>query len=253
MHLAHQLRDIEPSICTSRWSGHEHFRGYGVMVLPFSSGHLLGLRVFPQNDFAPYHSVWHCTPGGRWTIYNDGPSLETTCPRWWGPALEHAELNKIRVRWTGPNDLRIEMDQPRFRWTLTMKETPLLRMLNPLSASMPLSTWRKKSTLRMREWMAKNIFGMGNLKFSFTTPSGHQAIIMPQRNYFIRHSEASLEGHDLGIPIRLNNNPYIGDVPLPTRPVFIIGQAHAKIKDPEEYKKSRELYQQNIRDHHDPV
>jgi hypothetical protein len=73
--LARELQDIEPQVRPSPWAGYEHYRGYAMMVLPFASGHLLGLRVFPQNDFAPYKSVWHRTPAGDWSIYNDGPSL----------------------------------------------------------------------------------------------------------------------------------------------------------------------------------
>ncbi|MDQ4076252.1 MAG: hypothetical protein M3220_08395 [Chloroflexota bacterium] len=38
-------------------------------------------------------------------------------------------------------------------------------------------------------------------------------------------------------------NPTIGDVPLPTRPTFVIGQAHARIKDREEYRRTRERVQ----------
>jgi hypothetical protein len=47
------------------------------------------------------------------------------------------------------------------------------------------------------------------------------------------------EGHDLGEPVRLPTNPDIGGIPLPTRPTFVIGQAHARIKDPEEYRRTR--------------
>jgi len=239
MNLAGKLKNLRPKICPSPWKGYEHYKGYGVMVLPFSSGHILGLRVFPENDFAPYHSVWHRSPEGEWTIYNDGPSLKTTCPRWWGPALKHAELNQIGIEWTGPNDLRIEMQDPPLIWTMTMAESPLLRMLNPASASMPLHSWRGATSLRLREWMARHMMGMGNLRFSFLTPSGQQAIIMPQQSFYITGSRANLKGLDLGHPVHLKINPTIGNIALPRRPVFMVGQAHAKIKNTDEYHSSR--------------
>ena len=47
MSLAGKLQDLKAEVKFSPWKGYEHFKGYGVMVLPFSSGHLLGLRVFP--------------------------------------------------------------------------------------------------------------------------------------------------------------------------------------------------------------
>jgi len=46
-------------------------------------------------------------------------------------------------------------------------------------------------------------------------------------------------GCGLGDPVRLATNPTIGGVPLPSRPAFVIGQAYAGIKDPEEYHRRR--------------
>ncbi len=58
--LASEPQRIEPRVGTSPWPDHEHVRGFAVMAPPFSSGHVLGLRVRPENDFAPYVSLWHC-------------------------------------------------------------------------------------------------------------------------------------------------------------------------------------------------
>src|SRR5262245_16681413 len=44
------------------WPNHEYVRGWGVFGLPFDSGHYLALRVFPENAFAPYRTVWHRVP-----------------------------------------------------------------------------------------------------------------------------------------------------------------------------------------------
>jgi hypothetical protein len=47
----------------------ERFFGYGVMGLPFRSGHVLGLRRFPASSIGPgYRSVWHRDPNGGWTF-----------------------------------------------------------------------------------------------------------------------------------------------------------------------------------------
>lgn len=240
MNLASELQDIEPQVRPSPWADHEHYRGYAVMVLPFSSGHLLGLRVFPENDFAPYTSVWHRTPEGDWSIYNDGPSLRTTCPRVWGPALRHADLTEIKLTWTGPNELRVEMEAPRLVWTLAVMAPPFLRVLNAMSAALPLWTWKSAPLWRFGEWMAKRLLGMGDLRFSFVTPNGHDTVLVPEQFFFIDSSEAVWEGQDLGKPIRLNANPTIGGVPLPTRPTFVIGQAQVQIKDREEYEGTRQ-------------
>lgn len=240
MNLAGELQDIEPRVCPSPWTGHEHYRGYAVMSLPFSTGHHLGLRVFPENDFAPYVSVWHRTPEGDWSIYSDGPSLKTTCPRLWGPALRHADLTHVELTWFGPNELRVEMEEPHLLWTMQMTAPPLLRALNAMSAVLPLWTWKPAPLRRIRQWMAKQLFNMGNLRFAFVTPTGHDAIAMFEQVFFIGSSEAMWEGQDLGEPVQLDANPTIGGIALPTRPAFAIAQAHARIKDREEYERVRQ-------------
>lgn len=240
MNLASKANAIESGTGTSPWPDHEHVLGYAALELPFSSGHLLGLRVWPRTDFAPWASVWHRTPGGEWSIFNDGPSVETTCPRYWKPTLERAELASVDVCWTGPNELRIEMDEPELEWTMSMNAPPFLRALNAVNASLPLWTWRPAPLLRMREWTSKRLLGMGEIRLSFTSASGHEATIMPQEIFFVDDSMATFEGNDLGESVRLDTNPTIGGVPTPARPVFVFGQAHMRIADREEYHRARE-------------
>jgi hypothetical protein len=214
------------------------------MVLPFSSGDLLGLRVWAQSDFGPYVSVWHRSPDGDWSIYSDGPSLGTTCSRYWNPAIQHASLTDIDVVWTGPNELRVEMEAPRLVWTMTMSAPLFLRGLNAVSSTLPLWSWNVHLLRRGREVLAKRLLGMGNLRFSFTMPSGQDTVIMPEEVFFIEDSDAELDGHFLGDPVRLETNPTIGGVPLPTRPTFVFGQAQMEMIDSTEYRRAREQAKQ---------
>jgi len=62
---------------------------------------------------------------------------------------------------------------------------------------------------------------------------------MPQRMYLIDHARVQLAGVDLGRPVRVRPNPKIGDVPLPARGIFAIGQAHWEILDEAEYHRTR--------------
>lgn len=240
MELASELEHIEPRVGASPWPDHEYVRGYAVMALPFSSGHVLGLRVWPENDFAPYVSVWHRTPEGDWSMFSDGPLLEATCPRYWGPAVHRARLASIDVRWTGPNELRVEMEEPSLSWTIAMSAPPYLRILNAVSGSLPLWTWKPAWLLWARQWMAGRLLGMGDIRLSFVTPGGQDTVIMPERIFFIGASKAALDGQDLGEPVRLEGNPTIGGVPMPARPTFAVGQAHMRIRDHEEYRRTRE-------------
>lgn len=81
MNLARETGAIEPLARPSPLPGYEYVRGRGVYALPFDTGHVLALRVFPENDVAPYHTIWHRDPGGDWAIYAHSPRLDIACPR----------------------------------------------------------------------------------------------------------------------------------------------------------------------------
>ena len=85
----------------------EHFAGYAVLGLPFSSGHFLAFRDFPVSSIGPgYRSVWHRTPGGEWTIYaNAAP--EFSCARYFGTAVQHTVETDVDIQWSGPFTARI--------------------------------------------------------------------------------------------------------------------------------------------------
>lgn len=238
--LAAKAAAIESRVDESPWEDHEYVRGYGVMVLPFSSGHLLALRVSPQNPFAPYTSVWHRPPDGEWSIFVDGPSLEIACPRYWGPVAERTELANVEVTWTGPSELRVEVDEPSLTWTTSISAPTLRRAANEVNASLPLWTWKPDLLVRAKEWLARRVLGVGDIEFSFGTPSGHDTVLAPEEEYVISDAEAILNGRSLGEPVRLDENPTIGDVRLPTRPSFVFAQAHMRITDSEEYHRTRE-------------
>lgn len=97
MDLADELQAIEPRVAHSPVSGYEYVRGYGVYALPFDSGHVLALRVFPENDFAPYSTIWHRTPEGDWSIYADSPRLDIACPRYYSAAAMQASRSNGQV------------------------------------------------------------------------------------------------------------------------------------------------------------
>ena len=229
---------IAPDLGEAPWPDHEYVRGWGVFGLPFDSGHVLALRVFPQGSFGPYRTLWHRDPDGRWSIYADAPTVEHACPRYYGPACDHVGPARIEIEWTGPRTLHVTMDEPSLDWTVTATRSPLMGLLNPLSATMPLSSWRPPALVRARERLARAL-GMGRLQMSGVMPSGHSGLLMPQRMYFVDASSAVLGGTDLGSPTRLPANPTIGGVPLPARGVLAIGQGMWPIRDHEEFAATR--------------
>lgn len=229
---------IDADMGEAPWPDHEYVRGWGVFGLPFDSGHVLALRVFPQSSFGPYRTVWHREPEGRWSIYADAPRVEHACPRYYGPACAYVGKAGIELRWTGPRTLHITMDQPLLEWTVTVARSPLMGLLNPLSATMPLSSWRPRALVRARERLAQAL-GMGRIEMSGVMPSGHSGLLMPHRMYLVNESSAVLGGVNLGSPTRLRENPTIGGVPLPARGVLAIGQAMWPISDREEFDSAR--------------
>jgi hypothetical protein len=229
---------IGPDMGEAPWPGHEYVRGWGVFGLPFDSGHVLALRVFPQGSFGPYRTLWHRDPQARWSIHADAGHLEHACPRYYGPACEYVGPATIGLEWTGSSTLHVTLEDPALDWTVAVARSPLLGLLNPLGAAMPLSTWRPPALVRARERLARSL-GMGRLQMSGVMPSGHSGLLMPQRMYLVNESRAFLEGVDLGSPTRLMENPVIGDVPLPARGVLAIGQAMWPIRDRDEFERAR--------------
>jgi hypothetical protein len=239
--LAAKARGLDPEVGSSAWAGHEYGVGYGVLSLPFDSGHLLGLRAFPQNDFAPFVSLWHRPPGAGWAIYVDGPSLDTACPRYWGPATERTALADIELEWTGPCELHVRMDEPRLEWRMQLGASPVLRALNAVESVLPLWTWRLAALRGVREWIARHYLGYGDIDLAFATASGHETVLLARENYRIEEATARLEGESLGAPTTLQEPPTIGGVALPRAPSFAFGQVQAAIQDPEEYERARSL------------
>lgn len=227
--LAARLSAIAEATGSAPWPDHEYVRGWGVFGLPFDSGHVLALRVFPQSTFGPYRTLWHRGPDGRWSIYADAPELEHACPRYYGAACTRQARARIGLTWTGPRSLQVELDEPALTWTLTAHSTPALAVLNATSRLMPLASWRPAAMRHLRERVAERL-GMGQLQLAGTMPSGHDGILMPQRMYLVDDAHATLDGTDLGRPTRLEDNPTIGDVPLPARGVLAQGQAMWRVQ-----------------------
>lgn len=112
MSLRELIATIEESPSLPAGSG-ERFNGYGVMGLPFDSGHVLAMRRFPASSVGSgYSSVWHRGPDGRWTFYAD-VAPQQACTRYFGLAAAAAFETPVTIRWPGP--LRLEVSVPAAR------------------------------------------------------------------------------------------------------------------------------------------
>jgi hypothetical protein len=124
--LSAWLSDLPEVRGLAPWPGHEYVNGWGVFGLPFDSGHVLAVRVFPENDFGPYRAVWHRDPGDRWSIYVDGPRLDTACPRYFGPACHFTGHAQIGLTWEGPATLHVTMNSLEFAECTVDLRVPVL-------------------------------------------------------------------------------------------------------------------------------
>src|ERR1700735_5105749 len=105
-------------------SQRERFRGYGVMGLPFESGHVLGLRRFPVSSIGPgYTSIWHRSPDGRWSFWSTAPP-EGSCARYTGEISDDTRQAAIRLAWPEPYRLMITADEPSLSRDVTFAATP---------------------------------------------------------------------------------------------------------------------------------
>lgn len=237
--IAAKVQQIRPSVQPSPMQGYEHVRGFGIYALPFDSGHVLALRVFPENDFAPYTTVWHRTPDERWSIYVDGPRHDTACPRYYGDATGHVQSADITLTWAGPMELQVQMDDPELLLTVRMDAPLTARILNAIGARVPSSLWRVPAVASLFAQVADTVFDTGDVTLIGTAPNGQRAILMPRQMYPIESAVATLDGDDLGNPTTSKTNSTMGNVAFPARPMLAIGEAYFEILDQSEYDRTR--------------
>ena len=92
------------------------------MGLPFTSGHILALRRFPASSVGPpFRSVWHRDPSGRWTFFQDVPSVQG-CARYFGAAVAEVVAATIEIAWDGPRRFSVTVTGSgrRLDWSLTL-------------------------------------------------------------------------------------------------------------------------------------
>ena len=123
----------------------ERFTGYGVMGLPFTSGHVLAMRRFPASSIGPaYTSVWHRDPAGRWEFCQDQPG-DQACSRYFGSALAGTRRAHIELDWPGESTLRVAIAEAGFTWTVTMAASAATQALNAIGTLLPDRAWRRTS------------------------------------------------------------------------------------------------------------
>jgi hypothetical protein len=224
-----ELTEIDPQLPPGPG---ERFSGYGVMGLPFDTGHVLALRRVPASSLGPgYTSVWHRTPSGRWTFWSDEPP-HSPCCRYFGQAVDYVAVAPIRLTWTGWRSFRVIVGDGFLDWSVSLRASPATLLMNALGALLPETVWRSPPALRALSRLAGPLLGLGRATLTGHVPNGQWFRTAPRLVWLIRESRAALAGTSLGRPQPLHDQAWLGEFAIPQRGFFVIGSAVFDAFDP---------------------
>jgi len=214
----------------------ERVAGFGVMGLPFRTGHYLAFRHFPASSFSPaYGSVWHRDPAGTWTFYATTPA-ELSCSRYFSSATTVPAVQcDIAMTWTGPWSLAITIPGL-LEWTVDMTDTPATRTMSRLGRSLPERAWSSRAVLAGMGRVAGPLLAAGQIRLAGTAPNGQGFRIAPRQMWAVRRSTAVLGGVDLGDVAPLAEQSRLAGFRLPQRGICVIGSARFEVFDPTRHR-----------------
>jgi hypothetical protein len=204
----------------------ERFAGFGVMGLPFESGHYLALRQFPTASFAPaYLSVWHRDPAGNWTFYATTPA-EQSCARYFSSATGNDAVQcDIDVTWISPWWFRVTIPGL-LEWSVHTTTTFGSRVLTRMAGWLPESAWTNRTMLHLIGRIAGVTLGAGDIRLSGAAPNGQHFMVAPRKVWTISASRAILGGTDLGSIGELAEQATLADFRPPQTGICVIGTGH---------------------------
>jgi hypothetical protein len=202
----------------------ERVSGYGVMGLPFSSGHILGLRRWTASSVGDrFTSIWHRNPAGRWTFY-ESITCEVACTRYFGADVERVREGPIDLEWEAPNRLRVRTGDGAVDWEITIGATGATRMVSTMGSIVPLMAWRSRAALRAMGAVAGRLLDVGKVQLTGTTSNGQHFDANPLRIWYVTESHAVVEGEDLGPIGSLAEQAHMADFYFPQRGIFALGR-----------------------------
>jgi hypothetical protein len=202
----------------------ERVSGYGVMGLPFASGHVLGLRRWTASSVGDqFTSIWHRNPDGRWTFY-ESVSCEIACTRYFGADVAHVREGAIDLAWEAPDRLRVRTADEAVDWEVTIGATVVTRMMSVMSSTIPAAVWRSGPVLHAMGALAGRVLGVGKVQLTGSTSNRQHFDANPLRIWYVTASQAAVEGQDLGPVGPLAEQAHMADFYFPQRGVFAVGR-----------------------------
>lgn len=213
----------------------ERFVGYGVMGLPFRSGHYLALRDFPATSFSPaYRSVWHRDPSGEWSFYATTPGQQS-CSRYFSAATRDPVECDIDVAWLTPWSLLVRI-AGLLDWTIELETTPGTWLMSSIGRRLPAKTWTNRSALAVIGRIAGPVLRSGRVRLAGLAPNGQRFMIAPTQLWAVAGSRASWRGEDLGPVGPLDRQDRLADFRPPQRGIFVVGSGHFESFDPARHR-----------------
>jgi hypothetical protein len=211
----------------------ERFAGYGVMGLPFASGHVLAFRRMTASSLGPaYTTVWHRDPYRHWTFFTDVDPLRS-CPRFFGGALDEVVMGEIELSWDGPFDLSLRIPEARFHWGVRLSSDIRTQSLSALGRAAPAALRKNERILSMVGSTGGRLLGLGNLALAGSSPNRQRYIAAPRLLWRVEATAAILDREDLGEMAPLPEQAKLGDFWIPNAGIFAIGEARFESFDPE--------------------
>jgi hypothetical protein len=204
----------------------EYFRGYGVLGLPFASGHVLAVRRFVVSSIGPaYSSVWHRAPDGSWTMWVD-VEASLSCPRYFGRDVARVERAPIAVECSEPRRVTVRVDEGRvLDWDIRLAATPATRCCDAVAGLLPAGLWRRRPVLSALAAATRPLLRAGRLSLHGHTSNGQWFRVNPKRIWLVTGGRAVLRGADLAAPGPLAEQAVLGGFRIPRRGLFAAGEA----------------------------
>jgi hypothetical protein len=219
-----EQRETDPQLPPGQW---ERVSGYGVMGLPFQSGHVLGLRRWTASSIgAGFTSIWHRNPQGSWTFYETAP-CEVACSRYFGAGVDQVLTEPIELDWEGPKRLRVRtVRDDGVDWTIEVGATLVTRMMSAVGSALPTRLWHSRHVLGAMGHVAGWALRAGTVRLTGMTSNAQPFAANPQRIWCVTNSHAVVDGDDLGPMGPLPEQAHLGDFYFPQRGVFAMGRVY---------------------------
>jgi len=218
-----ELSEIDPALPDGAG---EWWSGYGVLGLPFSSGHVLALRRFPASSLGRgYTGVWHRDPLGHWTFWSNQPP-ELSCARYFAGPGARVMVSPIRIRWTGPQSFHVRVGEHAIEWSVDLLVTPMALLFNALAGLLPDAIRGHPSLLDAMGRIAGPLLRAGRIRLTGISPTGRRFRASAERAWIVERSSAMVAGHPIGDIGPLPVQAALGDFLIPQRGIFVVGQMH---------------------------